>query len=79
MNYYLGIDCGGTFIKAALISEIGEVVSLARENVSVLSEQAGYAEREMEALWQVYAKVVKQVIAQSHIAATSIKVKALFY
>lgn len=73
MNYYLGIDCGGTFIKAALISEIGEVVSLARENVSVLSEQAGYAEREMEALWQVCAKVVKQVIAQSHIAATSIK------
>ena len=60
MNYYLGIDCGGTFIKAALISESGEVVSLARENVSVLSEQAGYAEREMEALWQVCAKVVKR-------------------
>ena len=73
MNYYLGIDCGGTFVKAALFDEQGIVQSLARENVSVISEQAGYAERDMSQLWAVCANVIKSVIIQSKINAEDIK------
>ncbi|WP_294084592.1 FGGY-family carbohydrate kinase [uncultured Actinobacillus sp.] len=73
MNYYLGIDCGGTFVKAALFDEQGIVQSLARENVSVISEQAGYAERDMSQLWAVCANVIKNVIIQSKINAEDIK------
>ncbi|MDD7425053.1 MAG: FGGY family carbohydrate kinase, partial [[Actinobacillus] rossii] len=43
MNYYLGIDCGGTFVKSALFDQHGQLFGMARENVSVISEQAGYA------------------------------------
>lgn len=62
MDYWLGIDCGGTFIKAAAFSRTGEVQHVARRNVPVISEQPGYAERDPEALWQVCAEVIREVL-----------------
>ncbi|WP_386695527.1 FGGY-family carbohydrate kinase [Lonepinella sp. MS14435] len=73
MNYYLGIDCGGTFVKAALFDQTGKLYGIQRENVSVISEQAGYAERDMQQLWQVCAKVVRQTIQQSGVESSQIK------
>ncbi|OOF52490.1 FGGY-family carbohydrate kinase [Rodentibacter trehalosifermentans] len=73
MNYYLGIDCGGTFIKAALFDSTGKLQGIARQNVSVISEQSGYAERDPQALWQITAQVVKTAIEQSPVDAQQIK------
>lgn len=73
MHYTLGIDCGGTFIKAALFDQQGNLHTLHRENVAVISEQAGYAERDMAALWQTCARVVKQAVEKSGISAKNIK------
>ncbi|WP_373778552.1 FGGY-family carbohydrate kinase [Glaesserella sp.] len=73
MNYYLGIDCGGTFIKAALFDEKGNINAVVRENVSVISEQAGYAERDMAQLWQVCASVIKQTLNKSGVNPTAVK------
>ncbi|CAM3927565.1 FGGY-family carbohydrate kinase [Avibacterium endocarditidis] len=73
MTYYLGIDCGGTFIKAALFDEFGTMSACVRENVPLISEQAGYAERDMPQLWQICAKVIKKTIEQSGVSATEIK------
>ncbi|WP_439259031.1 FGGY-family carbohydrate kinase [Lonepinella sp. BR2930] len=73
MNYYLGIDCGGTFVKAALFDQTGKLYGIQRENVSVISEQAGYAERDMQQLWQICAKVVRQTIQQSGVEPSQIK------
>ncbi len=73
MNYYLGIDCGGTFVKAALFDEQGNVQGIGRENVLVISEQAGYAERDMAQLWAVTASVIKAAIAKSGVNAAAIK------
>lgn len=73
MNYYLGIDCGGTFIKAALFDKSGKIHAIARENVSVISEQAGYAERDMSQLWQVCSEVIRRTIEESRINPIDIK------
>lgn len=73
MNYTLGIDCGGTFIKAALFDEQGNLHSLHRENVSVISETAGYAERDMQQLWSVCAEVIRLTIEKSKIEPAAIK------
>lgn len=73
MNYYLGIDCGGTFIKAALFDRNGQICGLARENVAVISEKAGYAERDMAQLWQTCANVIRQAVIQSGVAPDAIK------
>ncbi|MFQ1022182.1 FGGY-family carbohydrate kinase [Avibacterium paragallinarum] len=73
MTYYLGIDCGGTFIKAALFDAKGTMRACVREAVALISEQAGYAERDMPQLWQCCAAVIKTAIEQSGIAAKEIK------
>ena len=38
MHYYLGIDCGGTFIKAAIFDQNGTLQSIARRNIPIISE-----------------------------------------
>lgn len=73
MNYYLGIDCGGTFIKSALFDLHGKMVACERENVSVISEKAGYAERDMPELWAICASVIRKTIAKSGVNPTAIK------
>lgn len=73
MNYYLGIDCGGTFIKAALFDAHSKIVALTRENVAVISEQAGYAERDMTQLWQICALVIQQTLQKSGVNSTAVK------
>ncbi|QTM00943.1 carbohydrate kinase [Mannheimia sp. ZY171111] len=73
MNYTLGIDCGGTFIKAALFDNQGNIQALHRENVSVISETAGYAERDMLQLWTVCAEVVRSTIEKSGVNPSDIK------
>lgn len=73
MNYYLGIDCGGTFIKAALFDENGNIRACERENVAVISEQSGYAERDMPELWQACAEVIRRTVKSSEILPHLIK------
>ncbi|OOF67323.1 FGGY-family carbohydrate kinase [Rodentibacter caecimuris] len=73
MNYFLGIDCGGTFIKSAIFDENGKMYGCVRESVAVISDQAGYAERDMAQLWKKCASVIRQTIIQSGIAASEIR------
>ncbi|QEH46529.1 carbohydrate kinase [Aggregatibacter actinomycetemcomitans] len=73
MHYYLGIDCGGTFIKAALFDQTGKIHAYEREGLSVISEQAGYAERDMDELWRACANVIRTTIKHSKIEPHFIK------
>lgn len=63
-DLYLGIDCGGTFIKSAVLDKHGKTIATVRQNLPVISEQAGYAERDLEQMWQVFAEVIKGVTSQ---------------
>lgn len=72
MPIWLGIDCGGTFLKAGLYDETGRLLGLARSGLPVLSDQPGWAERDMEALWQATCRVIADVIARSGIAPSII-------
>lgn len=62
MNYWLGIDCGGTFIKASLYDKQGNEYASARYSLNVISEHPGWAERDMAELWQECSKVISEVI-----------------
>ena len=72
MPIWLGIDCGGTFLKAGLYDETRRLLGLARCNLPVLSDQPGWAERDMETLWQATCRVIGDVIARSGIAPSSV-------
>ncbi|SHO55330.1 FGGY-family carbohydrate kinase [Vibrio quintilis] len=73
MNYYLGIDSGGTMLKACLFDRQGRQVALYRENTRVICEQPGWVERDVEQYWQEACRAIKGVISQSGIDPVQIK------
>ncbi|MDH5919696.1 carbohydrate kinase [Vibrio splendidus] len=73
MNYYIGIDSGGTFMKAALFNAKGEQQGLARLSASVINEKQGWVERDLNALWGNAVDVIKQLLETTKVEPTSIK------
>ncbi len=73
MNYYIGIDSGGTFMKAALFNAKGEQQGLARVSASVINEKQGWVERDLDALWGNAVTVIKQLLETTQVEPTAIK------
>lgn len=71
--FYLGIDCGGTFIKALLIDENGNKIACCKRNIGIISVQSGYAERDMTQLWNACTQVIQDVINISSVNKDDIK------
>lgn len=67
MRYLLGIDNGGTFVKAGIFDENGNQIAVSSEALTTITPQAGYTERDMEELWRANVKVIKKVIEKSNI------------
>jgi L-xylulokinase len=73
MNYYLGIDSGGTFMKACLFDAKGQEIAVFRKTAAVLNERKGWVERNLEELWSDTRAVIQGVLAKSNIASHQIK------
>lgn len=65
MSLWLGVDCGGTFLKAALFDDRGRTQGLARSALTVISDQPGRAERDMDELWRAACAVIGDVIRKA--------------
>ncbi|MEW5289268.1 FGGY-family carbohydrate kinase [Erwinia papayae] len=72
MKSWLGLDCGGTFIKAGLYDAQGRELAVARQNLPVLVPEPGRAERDMSLLWQQAAVVIRDVLQQSKLNASEV-------
>ena len=64
-QFLLGLDNGGTFVKAGLYRVSGEAAAFASAEVSTILGRDGLVERDMDALWAANCRVVREVIAQS--------------
>ncbi|OBW93369.1 xylulose kinase [Gallibacterium salpingitidis] len=73
MAFWLGIDCGGTFIKAGIYDDNGQEYGTFRKNLTVINEYQGWAERDLNELWSSCAGVIKGVLQQSNIAPGLVK------
>ncbi|MGO4745854.1 FGGY-family carbohydrate kinase [Serratia quinivorans] len=73
MEYWLGLDCGGTFIKAGLYDRRGTELDIARRNLEIIAPQPGWAERDMPELWRTAAEVIREVLVRNNIAAGDIQ------
>lgn len=73
MNYYIGIDSGGTFMKAALFDSKGKQYGLARVSASVINEKQGWVERDLDALWSNAVAVIKQLIETTGVDSALIR------
>lgn len=66
-KYAIGLDNGGTVIKAALFDLNGNEIAIASRHTPILTPQSGYTERNMEELWISNCECVKEVIKKSQV------------
>ncbi|MDR0652633.1 MAG: carbohydrate kinase [Synergistaceae bacterium] len=71
-RYILGVDNGGTVIKAALFSAFGEEITVVSRMTPVLTPVPGHTERCMESLWKDNCACIKQAIEKSGIDPSDI-------
>ncbi|SPW25519.1 L-xylulose/3-keto-L-gulonate kinase [Edwardsiella tarda] len=73
MAYWLGVDCGGTWLKAGLYDRTGREHAIVRRPLTLISVQPGWAERDMSLLWQQCAKAIRDLLAQSATTGQAIR------
>jgi L-xylulokinase len=61
----LGLDNGGTIIKAALFTLDGRELAVVSRPTVVLTPHPGYTERDMEDLWDQNCACIRQVLSDS--------------
>jgi len=67
MQYYLGLDNGGSVTKAALFDVKGGEVGVASMQTRVITPRPDVVERDMEEMWQANCSVIRDVIHKSGI------------
>jgi L-xylulokinase len=68
----MGIDNGGTVSKAALFALDGRQIAIASRKSIVQTPNPGFAERDMENLWQDNIAVIREVLERSGICPKDI-------
>jgi L-xylulokinase len=65
MNYYIGLDNGGTTTKAALYTSDGKEVGVCSTETKTIIPKPGFAERDMEEMWQANCLVIKDLLRKT--------------
>ena len=73
MRYFMGIDNGGTLVKAVIFDETGREVASASENLLLLTPNPGFTERDMDELFQANIRVVHAALHRSQLNPALIK------
>ncbi len=72
-RYAIGLDNGGTVIKAALFDTEGRKLCKASRTTPVFTPKPGYTERNMEYLWECNCACVREVVEKSGVAPGDIE------
>ena len=72
MRYLLGVDHGGSSVKATLLSEAGQTVATATEEYKTYYPQDRWAEHNPEELYAAFCKVTKRLIATCGVPSNEI-------
>ena len=65
MRYLVGIDNGGTSVKAAVFDCEGRQLAVSSAPASAAAPVPGYAERDMDELWRINGRVIRNALQQS--------------
>lgn len=66
-RYVVGIDNGGTFAKAVVFDVLGKQIAVASEKVDMITPKPGYTERDMNDLWHINARIIKEAVAKANV------------
>lgn len=72
MNYYIGIDNGGTVVKASIFDQNGTELASASQTVKLAIPQPGWAQRDAGELYQANCEVCRKIITDSRIDPAAI-------
>ncbi|HRX58292.1 MAG TPA: FGGY-family carbohydrate kinase [Eubacteriales bacterium] len=73
MNYYIGLDNGGTTTKASVFDETGAEIATARAETKMLVPHPGYTERDMEEMWAANCRVLHEALALAKIDPANVR------
>lgn len=77
MNYYVGLDNGGTTTKAAIFDAKGKEIATASTATKMLVPQPGFTERDMEEMWEANCLVIREALKKSGAAPADIRCVAM--
>lgn len=73
MSYFIGIDLGGTVIKAGIYDECGNEVSVCEHNATLIAQHEGFSERNMDELWQSVCTVIQGALKSGSVNNADVK------
>ncbi len=76
-QYVVGLDNGGTVIKAAIFDTQGHEIAVASRQTPLLTPRPGYTERDMEDLWRSNGACIREAVEKSGLAAAQIEALAV--
>lgn len=71
-KYAIGLDNGGTVIKAAIFDEYGKEIAKHSIQTPIITPKSGYTERDMDDLWQNNCLCIKKALEKSKISAKDV-------
>ena len=71
-QYWLGLDRGGSWLKAGLYDREGREAGVQRLPLCALSPQPGWAERDMAELWQCCMAVIRALLTHTGVSGEQI-------
>ena len=71
-NFFMGVDLGGTLIKAGIYSLEGKEIAVAEYPFPTESPQSGFSERNMETLWLTVCDTMRTALQKSQLPARHI-------
>lgn len=77
MRYFVGIDNGGTFSKAAVFDETGTQIAVETVHTTTPEGKGGCSERNMDELWNANVQAIRNVLIKSKIPANHIAAVSL--
>lgn len=75
-EYLLGVDNGGTIIKAALFDLAGNEIAVAVRQTEMLFPRPGFTERNLDEFWRANTDAISEVVHKSAIRPEEIKAAA---
>ena len=71
-DLFLGVDVGGTVVKAALFDQVGNAVVTSSGSADVTTKSGGVVERDPHRIWDAAAKAIKHCTSASEVAGRRI-------
>ena len=64
-TYFMGVDNGGSMVKAVIFDELGSEVASSSARLTMLTPQAGFTERDMDELWRINWQGVRGALCEA--------------